>query len=248
MKISLITVCFNSDKTIRETFESVKNQSYKDIEYIVIDGGSTDNTLKIANDYSDIITKLISEPDKGLYDAMNKGVVNSTGEIVGLINSDDIFCDNNAISNVMSIFKRNLNLDSVYADLFYVSQFNTNKIVRKWITGIKKSFSSGWHPAHPTFYVKKHIYNSYGLYDLDYTLAADFELMLRFIEKFNISVKYLEMPIIKMRLGGESNKSLKNICIQNFECLRAFKKNKLKNNILLYPLKRIIPKILQFKK
>jgi len=247
LKISIITVSYNSDRTIETTFESVKKQTYNDIEYILIDGGSTDNTLKIAKKYNEIINVLVSEKDNGLYDAMNKGIKLANGDIVGLINSDDLFCDPDALSKVVKVFETNKNLDSVYADLFYVSQKNINHISRRWISGLQKPFKYGWHPAHPTFYIKKSVYDKYGLFDLSFKLAADFEIMLRFLDKFKISTTYLKEPLVKMRLGGETNKSFKNIYNQNLECLRAFKKNDLKVIKFLYPFFRIIPKIYQFK-
>lgn len=248
MKISIITVSYNSADTIEKTFQSVKEQTYTDIEYIVVDGGSTDGTVDLIKDYGKTISKWISEPDNGLYDAMNKGIEMATGEIVGLINSDDLFCDTTAIEKVMNIFMKQSNLDSVYADLFYVAQDDTDKIIRKWVTGNQRKFKTGWHPAHPTFYVKKRVYNLYGLFNLEYRLAADFEIMLRFLDRHKISTQYLKEPLVKMRLGGETNKSLKNIYKQNIECIRAFKENGLPVNSLLYPVVRILPKLFQFKK
>jgi glycosyltransferase involved in cell wall biosynthesis len=248
MKISIITVSYNSAKTIETTFESVLHQTYSNIEYIVVDGGSTDNTLKIAENYSEIITVLVSEQDNGLYDAMNKGIKLATGDIIGLINSDDLFCDPDALSKVVNVFKTNKNLDSVYADLFYVSQNDIDKVARRWVSGTQKKFKYGWHPAHPTFYIKKTVYDRFGLFDLSFRLAADFEIMLRFLDKHKISTVYLKDPLVKMRLGGKTNKSLKNIYYQNLECLRAFDNNNLKVSKLLYPFFRIIPKVLQFSK
>jgi len=248
LKITIITVSYNSDKTIETTFKSLLEQTYSNIEYIVIDGGSTDNTLNIAKKYSSIISILISEQDNGLYDAMNKGIKLASGDIIGLINSDDLFCDPDAISKVVKEFEKNKNLDSVYADLFYVAEMDINKISRRWVSGIQRKFKYGWHPAHPTFYIKKTIYDRFGLFDLSFRLAADFEIMLRFLEKYKINTYYLKDPLVKMRLGGETNKSFKNIYYQNLECLRAFKKNDLKVNKLLYPFFRIIPKLFQFKK
>ena len=248
MKISIVTISYNSAKTIETTFMSVLQQTYSNIEYIVIDGGSTDDTLKIAKKYSEIITVLVSEQDNGLYDAMNKGISLATGDVIGLINSDDLFCDPDALNKVAKVFKKNKNLDSVYADLFYVSQRDINKISRRWVSGIQRKFKYGWHPAHPTFYIKKSIYDRFGLFDLSFKLAADFEIMLRFLDKHNISTTYLKEPLVKMRLGGETNKSFKNIYYQNIECLRAFDKNNIKVAKFFYPFFRIIPKFFQFKK
>lgn len=247
MKITIITVCFNSALTIETTIKSVAAQTYKNIEYIVIDGNSKDDTVAIIMKHEAIITKWVSEPDKGIYDAMNKGLKMATGEVIGLINSDDLFCDNNAIEKIMNVFIENPTLDSVYADLYYVSQNNIANIVRRWVTGKQKKFKYGWHPAHPTLYIKKETYNKYGLFNLDFKLAADFEIMLRFLEKHKISTYYLKEALVKMRLGGATNQSFKNIYHQNVECLRAFKTNGLKVNAVFYPFFRIIPKFFQFK-
>jgi len=251
VKISIITVIYNSELTIRDTFDSVLAQTYSDIEYIVVDGFSNDNTVDIIKEYEPKFKgrmHWISEPDKGLYDAMNKGISMATGDVIGIINSDDLFCDKFAIEKIMKVFEENALLDSVYADLYYVSQNNTSKIIRRWTTGKQKPFKNGWHPAHPTLYIKKEVYNNYGSFNLDFKLAADFEIMLRFIEKDKITTYYLREAFVKMRLGGETNKSLKNIYLQNVECIKAFRSNGLKVNILLYPLFRILPKLLQFKK
>lgn len=248
MKISIITVCYNSDKTLETTIQSVLAQTYNNIEYIVVDGLSSDNTLNIIKKYEDNISKWVSEPDKGLYDAMNKGIAMASGDVIGLINSDDLFCDNKAIEKVMDVFNSHASLDAVYADLYYVSQFDTDKIIRKWVTGKQRNFSIGWHPAHPTLYIKKNVYKKFGDFDLSFRLASDFEIMLRFLDKYKIKASYLKEPLVKMRLGGETNKSFKNIYKQNLECIRAFKKNEVKVIPFLYPLFRIIPKLFQFKK
>jgi glycosyltransferase involved in cell wall biosynthesis len=251
MKISIITVCFNSEKYITSAMESVLNQTYTDIEYIIIDGGSKDNTLNIIKQFEPKFNgrmKWISEIDNGLYDAMNKGIQMSTGDVIGLINSDDLFCDNLAIEKIMTIFNNDEQLDSIYADLYYVAQNDTDKIVRRWVTGKQRPFKNGWHPAHPTFYIKKGVYEKFGFFNLDFKLAADFEIMLRFLDKHNISTLYLPEPLVKMRLGGETNKSFKNIYRQNVECINAFSLNKIFVNKFLYPFYRTIPKLLQFKK
>lgn len=251
MKISIITVAYNSGSTIKDTLESVLVQTYQNIEYIIVDGLSKDSTIEIVKEYELKFNgrmKWVSESDKGLYDAMNKGIEMCTGDVIGLINSDDLFCDNQAIEKVMNVFEMNPTLDSVYADLFYVSQDNTDNIVRKWVTGEQKKFKYGWHPAHPTIYIKKEVYNKYGLFNLDFKLAADFEIMLRFLEKHKISTYYLKEAFVKMRLGGATNQSLKNIYNQNVECIKAFKMNGLKVNAVLYPFFRIVPKFFQFKK
>lgn len=248
MKISIITVCFNSAATLETTIQSVVSQTYKNIEYIVVDGNSKDRTLEIIKKHKNVITKWISEPDQGLYDAMNKGIKMATGDVIGLINSDDLFCDNEAIEKVMNVFMNKPKLDSVYADLYYVSQNDTDNIVRRWIAGGQKKFKYGWHPVHPTLYIKRDIYTKYGLFNLDFKLAADFEIMLRFLDRYKISTYYLKNVLVKMRLGGVTNRNIKNIYKQNIECIKAFKANGLKVNPVFYPFFRIIPKFFQFKK
>lgn len=246
MKISIITVCYNSEKHIKTAIESVINQTYLDIEYIVVDGASKDRTVDIIKSYGDKITKMVSEPDKGIYDAMNKGFQLATGDYLAVINSDDFYMSNDAIENVVNELNKK-QTDSLFADLIYVEENNTDKQVRYWKSNefVKGSFKKGWHPAHPTFFVKNEIYKKYGYFDLSFKLAADFELMLRFLEKYQISSCYLSKPIIKMRLGGATNKNFKNIYNQNIECYRAFKVNDLSVSIL-YPFYRLLPKIIQF--
>ncbi|MDN3619157.1 glycosyltransferase family 2 protein [Polaribacter undariae] len=248
MKISIITVSYNSETTIETTLQSVVNQTYDNIEYIVVDGGSTDGTLSLIDKYKSHIDKWVSEPDKGIFDAMNKGIKMATGDVVGIINSDDLFNSDRSIEKVMNVFNSNIELDSLYADLYYVSQTDTNKIVRRWITGEKRPFNKGWHPGHPTFYVKKKVYDKRGLYNIDLALASDFEVMLRFIEKYQISTYYLKEPLVRMRLGGASNNSFKGLITQNIDCIRAFRVNNLKVNKFMYPIYRLLPKLLQFKK
>jgi len=246
LKISIITVCYNSEKHIKTAIESVINQTYLDIEYIVVDGASKDRTVDIIKSYGDKITKMVSEPDKGIYDAMNKGFQLATGDYLAVINSDDFYMSNDAIENVVNELNKK-QTDSLFADLIYVEENNTDKQVRYWKSNefVKGSFKKGWHPAHPTFFVKNEIYKKYGYFDLSFKLAADFELMLRFLEKYQISSCYLSKPIIKMRLGGATNKNFKNIYNQNIECYRAFKVNDLSVSIL-YPFYRLLPKIIQF--
>ena len=184
MKFSLITVTFNSGQTIRNTFDSVLKQTYSDFEYILVDGSSKDNTLDLINEYVlkfNERLRWISEKDDGLYDAMNKGFSMATGDVIGIINSDDVLADPAAIEKVVKCFERDETIDAVYADLYYVAQNDISKIVRHWVSGEQRSFAKGWHPAHPTFYVKKEIYHKYGAFDLDFKFAADFELMLRLI-------------------------------------------------------------------
>ena len=249
-KISIITVCRNSSEYIHTAIESVLSQTYPIIEYIIVDGFSNDGTMDIVKSYEEKFNgrmKWMSEPDSGLYNAMNKGICMATGNIIGILNSDDLYCDPHAIEKVMNAFNGNNTLDAVYADLYYVSQNETSHIVRKWITGKQRPFTSGWHPGHTALFLKKKVYDDYGLYNLNFKLVADFELMLRVFDKHKIKAYYLPEYLITMRLGGVTNKSLKNIYKQNIECIKAFSYNDLHVNKFLYPFYRILPKLLQFK-
>jgi glycosyltransferase len=246
MKISIITAVYNSFNFIDNCLQSIVKQTYNDIEHIVIDGGSTDGTLDVINKYRDNIATLISEPDNGIYDAMNKGIKLARGEIIGILNSDDFYVNDTIIEKVVDTFKK-YNVDSCYGDLIYVDKNDTNKVIRYWKSSQYKygSFKYGWHPPHPTFFVKKEVYDKYGAFDTNFEISADFELMLRFLEKYRITTIYLPEPIIKMRFGGVSNKNLKNIIIGNINCYRAFKKNSL-TVPLFYFFYRLFPKAKQF--
>lgn len=248
LKFSFVTVTLNSVDTLEDTMQSVLNQSYDNIEYIVIDGGSIDGTVDMIKMYVPLFggrMKWISEPDKGLYDAMNKGFLSATGDVVAVMNSDDLFVDNLAVEKVANSFYCHNDIDGVYADLYYVLRKNVFKIVRHWISGKQRSFRYGWHPAHPTFYVRREVYQKYGMFDLEFKFAADFELMLRLIEKYHIKLLYLPEPLVRMRLGGTTNKKITNIKKGNVECIKAFKKNGIKVS-RLYPLFRLLPKLKQY--
>lgn len=243
MKVSIITSCFNSEKTIEDTIQSVLSQTYPNIEYIIIDGKSTDKTLEIVNNQRDKITKVVSEEDNGIYDALNKGINLATGDIIGFLHSDDIFAHSNVIENVVKLFKET-NTDAVYADLFYVDKKNTNKIIRNWKSGNYKYgvFLNGWMPPHPTVYIKKEVYNKLGFFNLDFKTAADYELMLRFFHKHKINLTYLKEVTVKMRVGGQSNVTLKNRINANKEDRKAWKINNLKPRfytLWLKPLRKI---------
>lgn len=245
-RISIITATFNSSFSIRDCVRSINDQTYQNIEHIIIDGASHDNTLEIIKSMPNRVSKIISEPDNGIYDAMNKGLKLATGEIVGILNSDDLYVDNELLSRVVDEFDI-CNCDSLYGDLFYVQRDNTDIVVRTWETRqfVPGSFCKGWHPPHPTLFLRKEIYDKYGFFDIHFKLAADFEFMLRLFEKYRISSIYIPKPMIRMRMGGATSKNLRNIFNQNIECYIAFKKNNLRVS-LLYPLYRLIPKLLQF--
>jgi glycosyltransferase involved in cell wall biosynthesis len=244
MKMSVITVCFNSANTIRQTIDAVNCQSYKDIEHIFVDGASQDETVSLVKKHSVRQSCIISEPDGGIYDAMNKGIQIASGDVVGILNSDDFYSGPNVIADVISEFKSK-NVDCVFADLIYVDSVNTSKVKREWKSSffVRGAFLEGWHPPHPTFFVKREVYEKYGLFDLDFKISADFELMLRFLEKYQITSSYLPKVIVNMRAGGESGRNFKNILIGNINVLKAFKKNRIKVNPLIYLFKRIAPKL-----
>lgn len=246
MKISIITVVWNNASTIKDAIDSVLNQTYKDIEYIIIDGASTDGTVEIVQSYGDKITKFISEKDKGLYDAMNKGIRLATGDIVGILNSDDFYKSNDILETVANEFATK-NVDCLYGDLEYVDANETNKVVRYWQSKPYKEglFQKGWHPAHPTFFVKREYYDKCGVFNLDFKIAADYELMLRFLEKYKLKSSYIHKTFVKMRLGGESNQSIKNIIKANKESYKAWKVNELKINPFMFLLKPL-SKVLQY--
>jgi len=246
LKISIITITFNSAATIEQTIRSVIEQTYPDIEYIIVDGKSTDDTLRISEKYKDKISKIISEPDHGLYDALNKGIEMATGDVIGLLHSDDFYIDTHVIQKYADTFIKNKS-DSVYSDLYYVDKTNTNKIIRKWKSGEYKptSFVNGWMPPHPTFFVRKEIYQKFGKFNTNFKSAADYELMLRFILKNKISVAYLPEYTVKMRVGGKSNVTVQNRVSANLEDRKAWQINGLKPRFYTLYLKPF-RKILQF--
>jgi glycosyltransferase involved in cell wall biosynthesis len=228
MKTSIITVCLNSDETIEDTIKSILIQDYQDIEHIVVDGGSTDGTLEILEKYSSHIQKCISEPDNGIYDAMNKGIKLSTGEIIVTLNSDDVYADENVVSKMVEFIRDN-NLDAAYADLVYVSCKNSSKVIRLWRPGQYRrgAFSNGWVVPHPTFFCRKQVFEKYGYFNSDFRIAADFELMLRFIEAKRIKIGYLPKVIVKMRTGGKAN-VLRGMIRGNWEIIKSFRLNGLR--------------------
>lgn len=247
MKVSIITVVYNNEKYIGNVIESVLAQGYSNIEYIIVDGQSKDGTLEIIKSYQNRIAKIISEPDKGIYDAMNKGIMLATGDVIGIINSDDLYVDDKVINCVMNEFIQDGELDILYGDLVYVQRENVDKIIRTWTSMLyyDNFFERGHVPPHPTLFLRKHVYNIAGLFDLHFSLAADYDFMLRIFKEYHFKSKYLKKIIIKMRLGGATNKSYKNIINGNKEILRSWKKYNLKVPILFMP-RKIINRILQF--
>lgn len=235
----MITVCWNSEETIEDTIQSVISQTYSDIEYIVVDGNSTDSTLDILKKYRQHIAHIISEPDEGIYDAMNKGIDAAAGDVIAMLNADDHYAHNSVVSKMVEIIE-NDKLDAAYADLDYVRAEDSDKIVRRWKPGEYKkgSFRLGWVPPHPTFFCRKEICQKYGGYLDSFKIAADFELMLRLMEKYNIKTGYLPEVTVKMRTGGKAN-NLCGILKGNIEILKAFHINQISVSPLFFCVKPI---------
>ncbi len=246
MIVSIITAVLNNKELIEYCIKSVINQTYQNIEYIIIDGGSTDGTIEVMKRYEDKITKWISEPDKGIYDALNKGIKLASGEIIGFLHADDVYANDEVIEKVANVFIK-YNVDSCYGDLQYVDKNNTDKIIRYWKSQPYRDglFRKGWMPPHPTFFVKREVYEKYGFFNTDFKIAADYELMLRFFEKHKITTYYIPEVLIKMRLGGVSNRSLTNLITKTTEDYRAWKVNSLKRSFYTIPFKNL-SKIPQF--
>jgi glycosyltransferase involved in cell wall biosynthesis/GT2 family glycosyltransferase len=242
--ISIITVVLDNYKLLKDAIESVLMQTYPHIEYIIIDGASTDGSLQLIQSYGNRIHTVISEPDGGIYDAMNKGLAMAKGDIVGFLNSDDFYAHNQVIEQVAASFMAHPNRDAVYGDLDYVSLTNRQKIVRKWRSGAYKrsKFLAGWMPPHPTFFMKTDLYRKHGGYNQYLQLAADYELMLRYALKHGIAIGYIKDVLVKMRLGGQSNRSITNRIKANIEDIKAWKLNNLKTywyTLLLKPFRKI---------
>lgn len=228
MKISIITVCYNSASTIEGTIKSVLDQDYKNVEYIIVDGGSTDGTLRILDRCKDKISHFVSEPDDGIYAAMNKGIKLSTGDIIATLNADDLYANESILRQMVEFMQRN-DLDAAYGDIVYVDRNNTHHITRFWRTGEYKrgAFYYGWVIPHPTFFCRKQVFEKHGYFNEKFKVAADFELLLRFIEKYQIKVGYLPKVIVKMRTGGKAN-VLRGIIRGNCEIIRSFRLNSLR--------------------
>lgn len=243
MRISVITVVFNGEKTIRDTIESVLAQDYQDMEYIVVDGNSTDSTVEIVKSFGDRVTKFVSETDRGIYHAMNKGIQLATGEVVGMLNADDLFASSDVLLQVTAAFQHS-GADAVYGDLQYFDG-TTNRITRSWRAGHYRAglFLWGWMPPHPTFFIRRSWYQKQGGFRLDMGTAADYELMLRMVHKHRAKLSYIQKVLVRMRTGGVSNVSLKNRLSANRNDARAWKVNGLRPypmTILLKPFRKIL--------
>lgn len=238
MKVSIITVCYNSAKTIEQTIQSVLTQDYPQIEYIVIDGASKDGTQGIIQKYQSSITKTLSEPDRGMYDAMNKGIAMATGDVIGILNSDDVYMNTHVISDLMTKMHKE-QADVVFADLILVDEHQPEKIVRYYDSGHfdPSRFRYGWMPAHPTVFVKKHIYDEVGLFKTDYQIAADYEMLIRILAVRKAAYIYVPKPVVRMRAGGASTAGLSRNWILNAEIVRACKENGIYTNMAMLLLK-----------
>lgn len=250
MKVSIITVTYNCKSVLNDCLDSVAAQSYGNIEHIVIDGASNDGTLSLLNSKRNNLAVVVSEPDDGIYDAMNKGINLAKGDIVGFLNSDDFYINDQVISNVEKIFTDDPSLEACYADLIYVDRKNTSKTIRyfksrEFVSGL---FSRGWCPPHPTFFVRRSVYEKFGLFNLNYRIASDVDLMMRFLEIYKIKTQYIPQTWVKMRLGGTTNRNLKNIWIQNQEILSSFRKEGLHVNVISFFIHKVISRSMQFLK
>lgn len=248
MKISIITATYNCADVVGCCLASVGRQTYRDKEHIVIDGASTDGTLAVLRAQSDLLSALVSEPDGGIYDALNKGITLSSGEIIGFLNSDDFYTHDRILEAVVRCFSEDLELEACYADLMYVDRSDISRVVRYWRSEsfVPGSFSQGWCPAHPTFFVRRSVYERLGGFDLRYRIASDVELMMRFLEAHKLRAKYMPEVWVKMRLGGTTNRNFYNIFVQNFEVLVALKRHGLIVNPLSFFGRKLWSRGLQF--
>lgn len=245
MKVSIITVCFNSEKTIERTINSVLSQTYSNIEYIIIDGESNDSTIQIIEKYKNSIQKFVSEKDDGIYDAINKGISISTGDIVGILNSDDIFSNQSIISDIAKVFIEKPQLDSIIGNIAFIN--DKEKIVRIYNSKSWRPnrLQYGFMPPHPSFYCKRELFHKFGGYKKDYKIAADYELLIRFLKIHQISYYKLNIIMVYMNLGGVSTNGFKSIFLLNREVKRACEENGLNTNYLKLYSKYFL-KILEF--
>lgn len=242
MKVSIITATFNSAKTLELAMDSVLNQTYKDIEYIIVDGSSSDGTLELIRSKAEKADNIFwaSEIDKGIYDALNKGISKATGDIIGFVHSDDYLADPKIIDKIVEIFSSK-KVDGVYGNLHYVQLEQPEIVVRNWQSQSFKSglLNRGWMPAHPTLFLKKEIYESYGAFNLDYRIAADYDFILRIFNTKHLKFEFLSETIMKMRVGGESNRNLKNLIRKTTEDYKAARQNNLSFPAVVIGLKNL---------
>lgn len=244
MKISVITVCFNSGLTISDTINSVASQTYPDVEHIVIDGASTDTTLQVLEGLRGYLAKLISEPDKGIYDAMNKGIRLASGDVICFLNADDFYANSDVLANVAHRIKKD-DLDAVFGDVEFFRNESPDKVIRRYrsIYFRPKRVAWGWMPAHPSLFVRRRIFDRYGVFKTDYKIAGDFEFVARFFHEGEVRYCYLPEVLVRMRVGGVSTGGWRNTLLLNKEVLRACHENGIKTNLFKilskYPVKFI---------
>ena len=238
MKVSIITVSFNSAKTIADTIDSVLSQDYPEIEYIIVDGDSTDGTVDIIRQNENRISRWISEKDQGMYDAMNKGIAMATGDVIGILNSDDVYMNTHVITDLMHLMKTQ-NTEVVFADLILVDSSNQNKVIRYYDSGRfhPNKFKFGWMPAHPTVFVKRELYQKVGKFSTTYQIAADYEMLIRMLAIEKASYAYFPKPVVRMRAGGASTSGISRNWILNQEIIRACKENGIYTNLFMLLLK-----------
>lgn len=247
MRISVVTVCYNAAATIADTLDSVAAQTHPNIEHIVVDGASKDETMNVIHQHGGRVAKIISEPDKGIYDAMNKGLKHATGDVVGFLNADDFYASPQSLSLIADAFK-DPSIDACYGDLCYVEQEDVNAIVRYWRSSPFKPrlFEVGWCPPHPTFYARRSVFEKYGHFDASYRIAGDADLMMRFLERDHIRAHYIHEVLVKMRVGGASNQSLSSIIKQNKEVWRSLKAYGLEASLFRFVGGKFFSRGLQF--
>ena len=248
MNVSIIIPTLNSEKTIETNIDSIINQTFKDFEVIVVDNNSTDKTIEIIKRKNIPNIKFIVEKDKGIFDAINKGIKLSKNKLISVLHSDDLYFDKNVLQNVINSFKEDFNIDVIYGDLIYVKKNNLDCILRYWKPGrfLKNSFFKGWHPPHPSFFAKKILFDNYGYYDLINGNSADVELMFRFLEINRVKAKYINKILVKMRYGGASNKNISSIIEQNLKIFKFLKINKNFYKIFIFVLFKFFNRLKQF--
>jgi glycosyltransferase involved in cell wall biosynthesis len=233
-KITIVTVCFNSAATIRDTIDSVLNQDYANIEYIIVDGGSTDGTMQIVAQYENQITQIVTEPDQGIYDAMNKGIGLATGDIIGILNSDDFYTSSDVISTIVNTYCQS-SADIVFGDLIYIAPSDTSRVLRIYnASGFRPwMLRFGWMPPHPATFIKRSIYKKFGQYSMGYKTAADYEIFVRLLLINRIKYFYLEKTIVHMRMGGATSSGWRSYWITSCEMVRALNENGIFSSIIL---------------
>ncbi len=234
MRVTVITTCYNAENTIAQTMLSLQSQSLRDYEHVIIDAASTDDTVCVAKQHADHRVRIISEPDNGIFDGYNKGLVVANGDIIGFLNSDDVYYDNESLRIIVDNISDNI--DCVHGDLIYVDRRNLSRVIRVWESCDYRDgmFKLSWTPAHPTFYCKSDLYRKYGNYRTDFRIAADVELMYRFIEKHRVNSKHIPQKLVRMRNGGTSNKNALCTFIITQEVIRGIRQNGGKVNVFWY--------------